>query len=219
MGTSPRVGRALSALRDRRHGGGVRRGGGRLRRDGFAGRGGRCGRPSALLRATTPRPTSPRCGGATAASPSALRLRVVVANLLALRSVAVEFGPAELIDSIAVRPLAFYLGPQLFGNVIAGWIFAKLVSDVAFYACAILSYERFRGCWRTANRTGQARGGWSMNPRRRSQLRDDLRSVRTAGPSWWRPTAPRCSSSNPTWWPGGCVSFRTRCQISACTTR
>ncbi|MDA2894211.1 hypothetical protein PDG61_25105 [Mycolicibacterium sp. BiH015] len=69
--------------------------------------------------------------------------RVAVANLLALRSVAVEFGPAELVDSVAVRPLAFYVGPMMFGNVLVGWIFGKLVSDVAFYACAIFSYERF----------------------------------------------------------------------------
>lgn len=69
--------------------------------------------------------------------------RFVVSTLLALRSVAIEFGPAELIDSIAVRPLAFYLGPALFGNVAAGWIFGKLVSDVAFYGCAVFSYERF----------------------------------------------------------------------------
>lgn len=63
---------------------------------------------------------------------------------LALRSVAIEFGPAEVIDSIAVRPLGFYLGPALFGNVAAGWIFGKLVSDVAFYTCAVFSYERFK---------------------------------------------------------------------------
>ncbi len=69
--------------------------------------------------------------------------RIVVSVLLALRSVAIEFGPAELIDSIAVRPLAFYVGPILFGNVAAGWIFGKLVSDVAFYGCAVFSYERF----------------------------------------------------------------------------
>ncbi|MGE2729718.1 hypothetical protein ACQI4F_09575 [Mycolicibacterium vaccae] len=67
----------------------------------------------------------------------------VVAHLLALRSIAVEFGPAEAIDSIAVRPLAFYVGPDLFGNVAAGWLVAKVVSDAAFYACAIFSFERF----------------------------------------------------------------------------
>jgi hypothetical protein len=69
--------------------------------------------------------------------------RTALASLLALRSVVIEFGPAELIDSIVVRPLAFYLGPALFGHVVAGWIFGKVVSDAAFYACAIVSYERF----------------------------------------------------------------------------
>jgi hypothetical protein len=71
--------------------------------------------------------------------------RMLAANLLALRSVAVEFGPAEFIDSLAVRPIAFYTGPLIFDNTIAGWIFGKLVSDLAFYLFAILSYERFKG--------------------------------------------------------------------------
>ena len=70
--------------------------------------------------------------------------RVLVSNLLALRSVAVEFGPAELIDSVAIRPVAFYLGPLIFGNTVGGWIFGKLVSDLGFYVCAIVSYERFK---------------------------------------------------------------------------
>ena len=70
---------------------------------------------------------------------------MLAANLLALRSVAVEFGPAEFIDSLAIRPVAFYTGPLIFDNTIAGWIFAKLVSDLAFYLFAILSYERFNG--------------------------------------------------------------------------
>ena len=72
-------------------------------------------------------------------------VRLVAANLIALRSVAIEFGPAELIDSLLVRPAAFYIGPQIFGNVVVGWIFGKLVSDVAFYVFAIFSYERFKG--------------------------------------------------------------------------
>jgi hypothetical protein len=71
--------------------------------------------------------------------------RVLVSNVLALRSVAVEFGPAELIDSVALRPVAFYVGPLIFHNTIAGWVFGKLVSDVAFYLFAIFSYERFNG--------------------------------------------------------------------------
>jgi hypothetical protein len=71
--------------------------------------------------------------------------RAVTANALALRSIAIEFGPAEVIDTLLVRPLAFYLGPLLFGGLLAGWIFAKLVADVGFYVLAIFSYERFRG--------------------------------------------------------------------------
>ncbi|MFG1934466.1 hypothetical protein ACGFK1_28065 [Mycobacterium sp. NPDC048908] len=70
--------------------------------------------------------------------------RVTVSVLLALRSVAVEFGPAELIDSVAIRPAAFYAGPLIFDNTITGWIFGKLVSDLAFYLFAITSYERFK---------------------------------------------------------------------------
>jgi len=70
--------------------------------------------------------------------------RGALSMLLALRSVAVEFGPAELIDSVAVRPAAFYVGPLLFDSTVAGWIFGKLVSDVAFYLFAIVSYERFK---------------------------------------------------------------------------
>jgi hypothetical protein len=71
--------------------------------------------------------------------------RIMVANLIALRSVAIEFGPAELIDSIAIRPLAYYFGPLLFDNVIVGWIFGKVLSDIGFYVLAIFSYERFKG--------------------------------------------------------------------------
>ncbi|MCV7414920.1 hypothetical protein [Mycolicibacterium litorale] len=72
-----------------------------------------------------------------------LPMRVLVANGLALRSVAIEFGPAEAVDSLVVRPLAFYVGPQLFGGLVLGWVAAKVFSDVVFYALAIGSYERF----------------------------------------------------------------------------
>ncbi|HEY5150323.1 MAG TPA: hypothetical protein VIJ23_10960 [Mycobacterium sp.] len=70
-------------------------------------------------------------------------VRFAAANGLALRSVAIEFGPAELVDSLAVRPLAYYLGPVLVDTAMLGWIGAKVFSDLAFYACAVFSYERF----------------------------------------------------------------------------
>jgi hypothetical protein len=71
--------------------------------------------------------------------------RVFIANALAMRSVVVEFGPAEILDSLIIRPAAYYLGPVLFGGTVAGWIVAKLVADVGFYVLAIFSYERFQG--------------------------------------------------------------------------
>ncbi|MCZ4549834.1 hypothetical protein [Gordonia rubripertincta] len=70
-------------------------------------------------------------------------LRGVVAALLALRSLLVEFGPAEAVDSLAVRPFAFYVGPLLLGSTLAGWIAAKFFADIIFYLCTIVSYERF----------------------------------------------------------------------------
>ena len=70
-------------------------------------------------------------------------MRTLVALWLATRSVLVEFGPAEAVDSLLVRPVAYYLAPHLFDSPMTGWIVAKVMSDIAFYVCAISSYERF----------------------------------------------------------------------------
>jgi hypothetical protein len=71
--------------------------------------------------------------------------RVMRANLLASRSIVMEFGPAELIDSVLVRPAAYCLGPALFGGAATGWIAAKVFSDLVFYTCTVFVYERFKG--------------------------------------------------------------------------
>lgn len=68
--------------------------------------------------------------------------RIVIANALALRSVTVEFGLAECVDSLTIRPATYYLLPTVFESVITGWVFAKLISDVAFYLFTIISYEK-----------------------------------------------------------------------------
>jgi hypothetical protein len=70
--------------------------------------------------------------------------RMLVANGLALRSIAVEFGPAEAIDSILIRPLTLYAGPFLVGNLAVGFVLGSIAADVAFYVMAIFSYERFK---------------------------------------------------------------------------
>lgn len=69
--------------------------------------------------------------------------RAVVANGLAIRSIAVEFGPAEAIDSLIIRPITLYVGPFVIGNTAVGWVVGSIVADVAFYVMAIFSYERF----------------------------------------------------------------------------
>ena len=70
-------------------------------------------------------------------------MRVLVANGLAARSIAVEFGPAEAIDSVTIRPAALYVGPLVVGNTAVGFVLGSVAADVAFYVLAIFSYERF----------------------------------------------------------------------------
>ncbi|GFG55733.1 hypothetical protein CQY20_08190 [Mycolicibacterium agri] len=70
-------------------------------------------------------------------------IRLLRANAPTVRSIAVEFGPAEAIDSIIIRPAALYAGPFVLGSTAVGWVVGSIVADVAFYVMAIFSYERF----------------------------------------------------------------------------
>jgi hypothetical protein len=58
-----------------------------------------------------------------------------------LRDLLTEFGPAELLDTLAVRPLAMYVGPIVVGDMTAGIILGKVAADVVFYTLAIIGYE------------------------------------------------------------------------------
>ena len=51
-----------------------------------------------------------------------------------------EFGPAELLDSVLIRPLAMGVGVRLFGRGM-GVIAGKLAADISFYLPVILTYE------------------------------------------------------------------------------
>lgn len=84
-------------------------------------------------------------------------MRALVANGLALRSIAVEFGPAEAIDSILIRPLTLYAGPFLVGNLAVGFVLGSIAADVAFYVMAIFSYERFKSLLAVRVRTPTSR--------------------------------------------------------------
>jgi hypothetical protein len=58
-----------------------------------------------------------------------------------VRDLLIEFGPAELVDSLLVRPLFMYLMPSLLHNFTAGILVGKLAADVIFYGLAIGAYE------------------------------------------------------------------------------
>ena len=69
---------------------------------------------------------------------------------LSLRTCALllEFGVAEALDSLLVRPCLMYYLPRLLGHFSWGIITAKFVADLTFYIPAIIFYEwskkRFR---------------------------------------------------------------------------
>jgi hypothetical protein len=58
-----------------------------------------------------------------------------------IRSLLVEFGLAEIVDSAFVRPYLLWLSPQLVGQLQLGWLMAKLAADIVFYTLAIAGYE------------------------------------------------------------------------------
>jgi len=70
--------------------------------------------------------------------------RTGMGHLLALRSLTVEFGPAEVIDSFLVRPALIYAAPVMLDQVVLGWVLGGFISDVLFYVWTIFSYEKFR---------------------------------------------------------------------------
>lgn len=70
-------------------------------------------------------------------------LRQVLLDLL------VEFGPAEALDSLLVRPLAMYVGPMITGDLLSGTVAGKVAADLVFYALAAFTFEQQRRARRT----------------------------------------------------------------------
>jgi hypothetical protein len=63
------------------------------------------------------------------------------ANWRVARGLVVEFGFAEVADTLLVRPLAIYGAAMLAGDTVAGVLIGKVAADVVFYAAAIAGYE------------------------------------------------------------------------------
>jgi hypothetical protein len=58
-----------------------------------------------------------------------------------LRSLVVEFGIAELLDSFLIRPALMYWLPVWTGSLTWGLVAAKFLADFTFYLPAIFFYE------------------------------------------------------------------------------
>ena len=58
-----------------------------------------------------------------------------------IRALCVEFGIAEVFDTLLVRPFLMYYLPILLNSLPWGTFLAKLIADVTFYIPAIISYE------------------------------------------------------------------------------
>jgi hypothetical protein len=56
------------------------------------------------------------------------------------RALVLEFGPAELVDVLLIRPSAMWLGQEML-DLPLGILTGKLVADLAFYASVIMMYE------------------------------------------------------------------------------
>lgn len=69
------------------------------------------------------------------AGPPRRRIAVILAAAV------VEFGPAEILDTLLIRPAAMFLGSWTTGNVIIGVLIGKVAADLIFYGLAITSYE------------------------------------------------------------------------------
>jgi hypothetical protein len=83
--------------------------------------------------------------GETLAYYATMLVRELTANHgdvpLALRDLVLEFGVAEALDSLFVRPTLMYAAGQLVANMTAGVLLGKLASDVVFYVPTIAAYE------------------------------------------------------------------------------
>jgi len=84
-----------------------------------------------------------RHGLAPTARAKARQMMIILGGLV------VEFGPAELVDTLFVRPVAMYAMELAFGGIMIGVLAGKIIADLVFYGLAVGAYElilrRLRG--------------------------------------------------------------------------
>ncbi|MDB5204859.1 MAG: hypothetical protein JWP09_887 [Candidatus Taylorbacteria bacterium] len=57
------------------------------------------------------------------------------------RDIVFEFGIAESLDNLLLRPFFMYIMPILLGNLLLGLIAGKIATDILFYITTIIFYE------------------------------------------------------------------------------
>jgi hypothetical protein len=58
-----------------------------------------------------------------------------------LRNILFDFGFAEIIDSLFIRPFCMYIFPLWLSNYPIGILAGKIASDICFYIPVIIAYE------------------------------------------------------------------------------
>lgn len=61
--------------------------------------------------------------------------------LVTTRAIVVEFGPAEALDSLLLRPALMFAGLRLLPSPTAGILAGKIAADLLFYVPTILSRQ------------------------------------------------------------------------------
>jgi hypothetical protein len=61
-----------------------------------------------------------------------------------IRDLILEFGLAEALDSLVLRPALMYAGQMLAPNTALGVVAGKVAADLVFYVPTIVSYEFLR---------------------------------------------------------------------------
>jgi hypothetical protein len=69
------------------------------------------------------------------------RARLTRAVVLTARDMAVEFGPAEILDTLIVRPVLMYAGVRLAHDVVIGTVIGKVAADLVFYGIVAPCYS------------------------------------------------------------------------------
>ena len=66
---------------------------------------------------------------------------IICASSREIKSMLVEFGPAEFIDSFMSRPFLLYIFPVMTGDFVLGIILGKFTADILFYIPTVFMYE------------------------------------------------------------------------------